>query len=102
VNVRLLGLAELEAVEAAIWYDDQRAGLGDEFLNALRSALKSISETPLRFGKAEFYQGSADIRRCLLPRFPYLVIFHHHKTEIIVLAISHVRRRPLYWLELVL
>ena len=27
--------ARLEAIEAAVWYDDQRIGLGEEFLDAI-------------------------------------------------------------------
>ena len=34
-------LAELEATEAALWYDDRRQGLGDEFLAEKSNAAPS-------------------------------------------------------------
>jgi hypothetical protein len=44
-----LAVAELEAAEAAIWYDDQRPGLGDDFLAELRQAFDRIRDSPRRF-----------------------------------------------------
>ena len=38
--------AETDIEEAAIWYEKQRPGLGDEFLDELRSIFNTISETP--------------------------------------------------------
>ncbi|HUY92310.1 MAG TPA: hypothetical protein VMV10_26450 [Pirellulales bacterium] len=32
----VLPAAELEAAQAALWYDDRRQGLGDEFLDHAR------------------------------------------------------------------
>jgi len=37
VKHTVLPAAELEAAQAAVWYDDQRYGLGDEFLDELES-----------------------------------------------------------------
>jgi len=42
VTFGILPVAELEAAEAAIWYDDQRAGLGDEFMEELERALDRV------------------------------------------------------------
>lgn len=39
------------------------------------------------------------IRRALLPRFPYAVVFMDLGAEIRVLAAAHARRRPGYWLN---
>lgn len=91
--------AELEAAEAAIWYDDQRLGLGDEFLVELQQAFDRIRGEPAELSRLESYVGPHEIRRCLLKRFPYLVIFACRPEEVIVVAISHARRRPLYWLR---
>lgn len=95
----VLSAAELEAAEAAIWYDDQRAGLGDDFLTELRHALDRVRDRPAELSRLELYHGRHDVRRCLLKRFPYLVIFVCRPDEVVVVAISHARRRPLYWIE---
>ena len=71
----LLPEAELEAAQAAIWYDEQRARLGDDFLAELQRALDRIHRGPAELPKLESYGGPHDVRRCLLNRFPYLAIF---------------------------
>jgi len=41
--------AELDALEAASWYEGDREGLGAEFLIELRTTFTRIEEGPLRF-----------------------------------------------------
>jgi hypothetical protein len=66
---------------------------------ALGEALYQISEAPASHHPLEFWSGSGDVRRCLLRRFPYMVVFQSRPDEQLVVAIAHVRRQPLYWLE---
>ncbi len=96
---RILMAAELEAVQAALWYDEQRPSLGDEFLQELTDAWERIRSDPLLFGRLEHFAGDNDVRRCLLRRFPYVVIYCFRPQETLVVAVSHVRRKPFYWLE---
>ena len=37
------------------------------------------------------------MRRCLLKRFPYGVIYHLDEQEILVIAIAHLHRKPEFW-----
>jgi plasmid stabilization system protein ParE len=99
LSLSVLPAARLEAADAAVWYDDQRPGLGDEFLAELQQAVERVRVAPESFARLEGYCGRHDIRYCLLKRFPYLVIFSYRSEEIVIVAVSHVRRRPLYWLE---
>jgi plasmid stabilization system protein ParE len=99
LNFEVLPVAELEGIEAAIWYDDQRLGLGDEFLDELAQGLERIQAEPASFAALEHYSGQHDVRRCLLKRFPYVVIFRRRPEEVLIVAVGHVRRRPLYWLD---
>lgn len=99
MKVTFLPSADLEATEAALWYDQRRLGLGDEFLIELQDALHRIAESPLSHPRSEAYSGAHEVRRCLLKRFPYLVIYLCRSQQIVVVAVSHVRRHPLYWLE---
>lgn len=99
MNFVMLLEAELEAAEAAIWYDDQRAGLGDDFLTELERALDRVRRRPAEFSRLESYRGPHEVRRCLLKRFPYLLIFVSRLEEVVVVAVSHARRRPNYWIE---
>jgi hypothetical protein len=38
------------------------------------------------------------VHRAVVPRFPYVVAFEVHPEVILVLAVAHAKRRPLYWL----
>ena len=44
---------------------------------------------------------NSSIRRCLLRRFPYGIIYAYNKQkeEIIVLAVMHLHRDPKYWVN---
>lgn len=38
-SIRFDPAARLEVIEAVVWYDDQRIGLGDEFLDTIELSL---------------------------------------------------------------
>jgi hypothetical protein len=97
--LRILAEARAEAVEAAAWYDSQRFGLGDRLLNEIEKALNRIDGAPRSFARWEPYDGVDEIRRCVIKRFPYVVIFLCRTEETVVVAIAHARRRPDYWVH---
>ena len=97
MRVRVLVQAEEEAEEAARWYEERKEGLGIEFLDSLAQALEAIEENPQQFPRLETLRTRKNIRRCLLKRFPFAIIFQIRPTESLVLAVAHVRRRPNYW-----
>jgi plasmid stabilization system protein ParE len=84
--------AAREAGEAYEWYEEQRPGLGLDFLEALQVQLDLIQKSPRLF--AEVIPG---VRRTLLAHFPYGV-FYASKGEIIsILAVVHTSRNPRRW-----
>jgi hypothetical protein len=95
----VLPAAEWEAADAAIWYDEQKHGLGDEFLAEFKGVLDHIRDFPEQSARLEGYTGREVIRRSLMKRFPYAIVFVRRPAGIVVIAVSHVRRRPFYWLE---
>jgi len=92
VDVHADALAELE--EAAAWYEARRAGLGFEFAAEIERVVASISERPLTFPQ---WKRDDPVRRALAGRFPYAVFFDVEPKRVVVMAISHSRRRPGYW-----
>ena len=38
------------------------------------------------------------IRKATIQRFPYVIAFEERDRHVLVLAIAHAKRRPLYWL----
>jgi plasmid stabilization system protein ParE len=88
--VRPAAAADIE--EAYRWYEQQKAGLGEEFLLAVDSILRDIVAHPTTYPLIH-----REARRALLRRFPYVVFFRSYGEIIIVLACMHGRRDPSRW-----
>ncbi len=88
-----------EAEQAAEWYSRQKPGLGDEFSNALDRSVRDILSDPTRLPRLETAPKTIDVRRILMDRFPYKVIFEIVGDEVVILAVAHGSRRPNYWIK---
>lgn len=97
MKVRILAEAELEASEAARWYEDKKANLGLEFLDAVAQGLEALEKDPSRFTRVPIAPPDRDVRRLLLKRFPYELVFEIRAEEVLVVAVAHSSRRPFYW-----
>jgi plasmid stabilization system protein ParE len=97
MTLRVLDEADAEAIEAANWYEDRSPGLGYDFWSQLRDAFAGIETHPRRYARVEFADVQGDVRRLLLRRFPYLVVYQVFDDEIVVLAVSHASRDQAYW-----
>lgn len=97
-SVRVLEAAAAEAAEAAAWYEDQRPGLGSEFRSEFRAAIDRLHEGVVPGKQWRGPLGERGVRRLLMRRFPFSVVFVTAGAEdAVVLAIAHQRRRPNYW-----
>ena len=97
--VRLSSEAIDELVEAAAWYRGQRPGLESEFLDEIGRVLPVIESAPASFPRLLDVSADLMIRRALLPRFPYALIFMSVGDSLRILAVAHTKRRPGYWLD---
>ncbi len=86
--------ASEELSEAVRWYEEQRSGLGAEFLDAVAGTIAIIEARP-EIGAVVSRAGFT--RRVLVPRFPYQVVYHLAASEIVIVAFAHLKRRPGYW-----
>jgi plasmid stabilization system protein ParE len=84
--------AAADVEEAWLWYEAQREGLGDEFLQVVQDALESIAAFP---ESAPLVQRA--IRRHLLRRFPYGLFYRLIQGQVVVVACFHARRSPRVW-----
>jgi plasmid stabilization system protein ParE len=98
-DVRLSEEAIDELLEAAVWYRARRPGLESEFLAEVDHVLPLIGSSPTSFPRLLDLPDDLLIRRALLPRFPYAVIFIDLGEHVRVLAVAHAKRRPGYWLD---
>ena len=88
--VRKLPLAEQDALDAAIWYEQRRPGLGEEFLDEIDRAARALGESALHH-RIRF----ADVRRRPIHRFKFYGIYYIVRNEEVwILAIFHGRRHP--------
>ena len=88
--VKNLPLAEQDALEAAIWYEERHPGLGDEFLTEVYRVVRPLSDSAL-VHRVRF----ADVRRAPVHHFKFYGVYYVvQQEEIWVLAIFHGRRHP--------
>jgi toxin ParE1/3/4 len=84
--------AREEFDEAERWYEEQAPGLGNRFREEVKSALRRAIAWPLSCP----IEGG-EIRRLILTRFPYKVLYSIEVDHLYILAVAHQHRRPSYW-----
>jgi plasmid stabilization system protein ParE len=94
MKVRFLTLAQQELDDAVTWYNEQAEGLGKEFLDELDRAVRRTVAFPLSCPEIE-----PGLRRCLLARFPYGLVYGLEEDAIVVVAVAHLHRKPRYWID---
>ena len=93
--MRLFGFLEparIEFEEAINFYNQQRSNLGDDFATEVLNTINRILNHPEAWTKL-----SRRTRRCQTNRFPYGVIYQIRGDRILVIAVAHLRRKPMYW-----
>ena len=94
MKVRFLTLAQKELDDAVSWYNGQVPGLGLEFLDEVDRAVRRTVSFPMSCPEIE-----SEMRRCLLARFPYGLIYGVDRSTIVVVAVAHLHRNPRYWVD---
>jgi toxin ParE1/3/4 len=84
--------AEAEFLETISYYEDCESGLGEEFSLEVYSTVQNILSYPSAWPVLK-----TDVRRCLVNRFPYGVLYCVEKDRVYILAIMHLHRYPDYW-----
>lgn len=97
MKIRYLDAAQIELDEAFAWYEAQHKGLGNKLINEIQATINRICLQPNSYVKI-----STDVQRALVKRFPYGVLFGYDAADesIVIVAIAHLHRKPLYWLNL--
>jgi plasmid stabilization system protein ParE len=84
--------AELELIDAQIWYEECAPGLGLEFARAVEASLAQALRMPLAYPRNE-----GDFRHVMTRKFPYSLIYAVEADEMIVISCFHHGRRPRSW-----
>ena len=63
-----------------------------QFIGELNAAIKIISAYPDSYMLID-----STIRRCLIKRFPYSILYGINVDMIVIIAVAHLHRKPNYW-----
>ena len=89
-----LTLARDELAEAKRFYNRQQKGLGESFKREAEAAAKLIRERPLA------WQVEVEpVRRFIMDRFPYKMLYIIRAEMIVVISVAHQHRQPDYWVD---
>ncbi len=81
--------AEPGISEAFNWYEDQREGLGKDFMLCLEAAFTAARDRP-----ASFPYAHSMTRRVIVRRFPYIVLFRDTPDATLIIGVFHSSRDP--------
>jgi len=81
--------AKLDIIEAYLYYEEQRTGLGEEFLEHLDSYFERITANPKHFP-----QKRKPYREAFIKRFPFLVIYEIEKGKVVVYSVFNTWQNP--------
>jgi hypothetical protein len=81
--------AQLEVIEAFLYYEGKQNGLGDLFLDHLNSYFKWIRNYPFHFS-----QKRKPFREAVVKRFPFIIIYEVLESEVIVYSVFNTWQDP--------
>ena len=84
--------AELELIEAAVYYDKQVPGLGERFESEIRYVTDLLLDQP-EIG----LPADPDLRKFVLTRFPFTLYYSVTADVLRIEAVAHQSRHPDYW-----
>jgi plasmid stabilization system protein ParE len=88
--IALEAAADLD--EAYAWYENQRVGLGEDFLSRVDACIQSILRFPEKHAP---FRGC--YRRALLRKFPYAIFYEYVGNTVTVYSVFHTSQDPDKW-----
>ena len=84
--------AEYEFIKAIEYYEQCEKGLGYDFSIEVYETIQRIIAYPDAWQEVD-----ENIRRSLVNRFPYGILYYYENNELYILAVMHLHREPGYW-----
>ncbi len=84
--------AEAELIQAIDYYEECEQNLGYDFALEVYNSIQRIIAYPKAWPAL-----THGIRRSLVRRFPYGILYTIENDEIIILAVMNLHREPDYW-----
>lgn len=78
-----------EIEDAYHWYESQKTGLGDLFIESIDFAVVAITKSPnaYQFIYKKYHHFP-------LKKFPFVVVYKVYASEIVVFGVFHTKRNP--------
>ncbi len=81
--------AHQDILEAIVWYEGRREGLGDELFIAIENEKHFIERNPYHY--EDKYKG---IRKAITKRFPYILYYRiESESKVLVYALLHNEKK---------
>jgi plasmid stabilization system protein ParE len=94
MNVIFAKPAKLELDDAVAYYELEHSGLGIKFKEEVQKNIERIKKFPQA---ASIERG--EIRKSLLHKFPYKILYSIESDHIFIIALAHQHRKPDYWVD---
>jgi plasmid stabilization system protein ParE len=94
MNVIFLKYAKQELDDATQFYEMEFSGLGPRFREEVKNTVSRIVEYP-----EAWPQERGDIRKCMLYKFSYVLLYSIEKMHVVIIAVAHQHRKPEYWID---
>ncbi|MFC1583031.1 type II toxin-antitoxin system RelE/ParE family toxin [Planctomycetota bacterium] len=92
MNTIFLPPAEEEMIAAGKYYEELAHGLGLDFFDEVEKTISQISKYPQSGPEIH-----GNIRRRIIHRFPFGVLYKIDNDVIVIIAIMNLYRKPGYW-----
>ena len=93
MNFRILSEADAELKESIAFLLEKSPDAAQRFKDRIGKALAEIEESPYLMGIVE----ENNVRRKLVKKSEYSILYTVDLFEILVIAIMHLKREPGYW-----
>ena len=92
LKVQLLERAELEVTEAYTWYETQKPGLGERFLDVMDHYLTLIGSNPYQHPS----RYDDELHVAPMKVFPYLIVYwvDERQEAVFVTSVFYTSRKP--------
>ena len=94
MKIKFLTLAKVELNDAAFYYNLELDGLGDKYKEEIKKSVLRIIKFPESWPLEK-----GNIRKYLLHKFPYKILYSIEHDCILIIAIAHQHRKPDYWID---
>ena len=90
----LLPAAKRDVKKAYEWYEEQKSGLGEVFLERVEECLRAIGRSPKAFQLT-----AKDARRAIVKQFPYVIFYRIEANAIYFYSVFHSSQNPQKWMD---